>query len=113
MVESPQLLFNIVVMVAFGAVGLYTKSLKDKNDDRKADHERLAHEMRTLSQTVTLMRESIPQKYATIEDLNATAERIERANREADERQDRTNERMFKTLERIEGKLDRRARAHD
>jgi septal ring factor EnvC (AmiA/AmiB activator) len=99
---------DIALAVACSAVGLWVKSISEKNTDRKNDHDRLSHDFNTLHQTVTNMRESIPQRYATLEDLNDTTARVERANRELAERQDKTNERIFSTLTRIETKLDQK-----
>lgn len=102
-----QVAFNIAFLIAGSAIGLWVKSVSDKNVDRKTDNDRTAHDLRNLTQTVTNMREQIPQRYATIDDLNTTTERFERTTREAGERQDKTNERIFSALERIETKIDK------
>lgn len=52
---------------------------------------------RNLSQTVMNLREDIPRRYATIDDLNMSVAHSER-----------TSERIFNALVRIENKLDQK-----
>lgn len=86
-----QTLFNIVLLAACGGISLYISSVRDKMKTMEHDH-------KSLGQTVSNMREYIPQKYATIDDLN----------RSVDQSNSRMND-IFSALNRIEDKIDRKA----
>lgn len=83
--------FNIALLISGAGVGLYVNSVKEEN-------KRMRHDHNTLAQTVTNLREAIPQRYATIDDLNRSVDQVN--SRVGD---------MVLTLNRIESKIDRKA----
>lgn len=86
-----QIAFNVALIVAGGGVSLYIHSVKE-------EHKRMRHDHNSLAQSVTTLREAIPQRYATIDDLNRSVDQV--SMRVGD---------MVTTLNRIEGKIDRKA----
>lgn len=80
--------FTLACAIASGSLGLVAKALRDEINQMK-------HDFKNLQNIVTNMRENIPQRYATIDDLNTSIAVAER-----------TAERVFNLLERIETKLD-------
>lgn len=83
--------FNIALLFASACVGFYVNTVKE-------EHKRMRHDHNNLAATVTVLREAIPQRYATIDDLNRSVDQVNA--RVGD---------MVSTLDRIENKLDRKA----
>lgn len=80
--------FGIVCSLATAAMSLWVKALRDDLAQMKHDH-------KNLQTIVSNLREAIPQRYATIEDLRDSITSNEKA-----------TERVLDTLVRIENKLD-------
>ena len=76
--------FTVACAIASGALSLWTNSLRSDLSQMKHDH-------KALQQLVSNLREAIPQRYATIDDLRDSIKL------------------MTDTLHRIESKLDSKA----
>lgn len=97
-----QLAFNIAFSLAGGGVGFYVLTIRDELRSMK-------HDYKNLSQSITVLREAIPQRYATTDDLREQAAHNDAALNRAMARYDLQAERLFQALGRIEAKIDTKA----
>lgn len=76
--------FTVACAIASGALSLWIRTLQ-------ADIAQMKHDHKALQQVISNLREAIPQRYATIDDLRESVKA------------------MTDTLHRIESKLDNKA----
>jgi GTPase len=86
-----QAAFNVALFVAGGGVALYVASVKEEG-------KRMRNDYNNLASAVTTLREAIPMRYATIDDLNRSVDQVNA--RVGD---------VFSVVTRIENKLDHKA----
>lgn len=79
-----QTAFSTVCSVAIAAVSLWVKSVRDELTSMKKSQE-------SLTTNLSSLREMIPQRYATVDDVRKSVDRV------------------MDTLNRIEAKLDNKA----
>lgn len=93
-------LFDIALTAAGVGVMLYISSVREQlrqvREENTREHTTMRHDIKNNAQVLSNLREMIPSKYATIDDLN----------RSVDQGNQRITD-VFNVLSRMESKMDR------